>query len=61
VGGADRRARASGARAQSGIPWSGPFDLDRTEGNQTEGKQMAVGNVAPLHSGDVTGAEAGAS
>jgi hypothetical protein len=61
VGGADRRGRASRARARSGIPWSGPFDLDRTEGNQTEGKQMAAGGVAPLHGGDVAGAEASAS
>jgi hypothetical protein len=30
VGGTDRRARASGARARSGIPWSRPCDQDRT-------------------------------
>jgi hypothetical protein len=51
----------SGARARSGIPRSGPFDLNRTEGNQTEGKQMVVGGAAPLHGGEVAGAEAGAS
>jgi hypothetical protein len=51
----------SGARARSGISRSGPFDLNRTEGNQTGGKQMAAGGVAPLHGGEVAGAEAGAS
>jgi hypothetical protein len=30
--GADRRARASGVRARSGIPRSGPCNEDRTEG-----------------------------
>jgi hypothetical protein len=51
----------SGARARSGIPRSGPFNLNQTEGNQTEGKQMAAGGIAPLHGGEVTGAKAGAS
>jgi hypothetical protein len=32
VGGTDRWVRASGALARSGIPRSGPFDLNRTEG-----------------------------
>jgi hypothetical protein len=30
-------------------------------GNQTEGKQMAMGDATPLHGGEVVGAEAGAS
>jgi hypothetical protein len=51
----------SGARVRSGIPRSGPFDLNRTEGNQTKGKRMAAGGVAPLHGGEVVGAEASAS
>jgi hypothetical protein len=50
----------SGARARSGIPRSGPFDLNRTEGNQSEGKRMAAGGVAPLHGGEVAVVEAGA-
>jgi hypothetical protein len=37
--------RASGARARGGIPWSGPFDLNRTEGIRP-GKQTAA--AAPL-------------
>jgi hypothetical protein len=59
-GGADRRAKASGARARSGIPRSGPFDLNRTEGTRP-GKQTAAGDTAPLRGGEVTGVEAGAS
>jgi hypothetical protein len=52
----------SGARARSGIPRSGPFDLNRTEGgNQTEGKHMAASGVAPLRGGEVAGVEADAS
>jgi hypothetical protein len=47
-------------RARSGIPRSGPFDLDRTEGIRP-GKQTAVGGTAPLRGGEVTGVEAGAS
>jgi hypothetical protein len=60
VGGADRRARASGARARSGIPRSGPFDLNWTEGIRP-GKQTAAGDAAPLHGGEVARVEAGAS
>jgi hypothetical protein len=60
VGGADRRARASGARARSGISRSGPFDLNRTEGIRPE-KQTAAGGAAPLCGGEVAGVEAGAS
>jgi hypothetical protein len=51
----------SGARARSSIPRSGPFDLNRTEGNQTGGKQMVTAGVAPLHGGEVARVEAGAS
>jgi hypothetical protein len=50
----------SGARARSGIPRSGPFDLNRTEGIRP-GKQTAAGGAAPLHSGEIAGVEAGAS
>jgi hypothetical protein len=50
----------SGARARSGIPRSEPFDLNQTEGNQTEGKRMAAGGVARHHGGEVAGAEASA-
>jgi hypothetical protein len=60
VGGADRWARASGASARSGIPRSGPFDLNWTEGIRP-GKQMAAGGVAPLRGGEVAGVEAGMS
>jgi hypothetical protein len=60
VGGADRRARSSGARARSGIPRSGPFDLNRTEGIRP-GKQTAAGGAAPLRGGEATRVEAGAS
>jgi hypothetical protein len=60
VGGANRRARVSGVRARSGIPRSGPFDLNRMEGIRL-GKQTAAGDAAPLRSGEVTGVEAGAS
>jgi hypothetical protein len=57
-----RRRSEGGPNGSEGGP-SGPepFDLNRTEGNQTEGKQMAAGSVAPLHDGEVAGAEAGAS
>jgi hypothetical protein len=58
VNGTDRWDRASGVRARNGIPRSKPFDLNRTEGNQTGEKQMATGGVAPLHGGEVAGAEA---
>jgi hypothetical protein len=60
VGGADRWARASRARARSGIPRSGPFDLNQTEGIRP-GKQMAAGGAAPLRDGEVAGVEAGTS
>jgi hypothetical protein len=60
AGGTDRRARASGARARSGIPLSGPFDLNRTEGIRP-GKQTAAGGTAPLRGGEVASVEAGAS
>jgi hypothetical protein len=59
VGGTDRRARASGAHARSGIPGSGPFDLNQTEGIRP-GKQTAAGGAAPLRGGEVAGVEAGA-
>jgi hypothetical protein len=57
--GADRRARASNVRARSGIPRSGPFDLNRMEGVRS-GKQTAAGDTAPLRGGEVAGVEAGA-
>jgi hypothetical protein len=60
VGGADRRARASGAHARSCIPRSGPFDLNRTEGIRP-GKQTTAGGAAPLRGGEVASVEAGAS
>jgi hypothetical protein len=60
VGGTDRRARASGVRVRSGIPWSGPFDLNRTEGIKPR-KQTAASGAAPLCGGEVAGVEAGAS
>jgi hypothetical protein len=60
AGGADRRARASDVRARSGIPQSGPFDLNRMEGVRS-GKQTAAGGTAPLRVSEVTGVEAGAS
>jgi hypothetical protein len=47
-------------RAQSGIPRSGPFDLNWTEGIRP-GKQTAAGGAAPLRGGEVVGVEAGAS
>jgi hypothetical protein len=62
--------------ARSGILGSGPFDQDRTEGGVRggsesfgqdrtgkirPGKQTATGGDVPLHSGEVTGVEAGAS
>jgi hypothetical protein len=47
-------------RARSGIPWSGPFDLNRTEGIRP-GKQTAAGGAAPFRGGEVVGVEAGAS
>jgi hypothetical protein len=50
----------SGARARSGIPRSGPFDLNQTEGIRP-GKQTAAGAAAPLRGGEVTGVEASAS
>jgi hypothetical protein len=50
----------SGACARSSIPWSKPFDLNRTEGIRPR-KQTAAGGTAPLRGGEVTGAEAGAS
>jgi hypothetical protein len=59
AGGADRWARASDVRARSGIPWFGPFDLDRTEGIRP-GKQTAAGSVASLLGGEVARVEAGA-
>jgi hypothetical protein len=49
----------SDARARSGIPRSGPFDLNRTEGIRP-GKQTAAGGAAPLRGGEVTGVEVGA-
>jgi hypothetical protein len=60
MGGADRQARASGARARGGTPRFEPFDLNQTEGIRS-GKQTATGGAAPLRGGEVTGAEAGAS
>jgi hypothetical protein len=60
VGGADRRARASDTRARSGIPRSGPFNLNRMEGIRP-GKQPAAGGAAPIRGGEVVGVEAGAS
>jgi hypothetical protein len=59
AGGADKRARATGARARSGIPRFGPFGLNRTEGIRP-GKQTAAGGAAPLRGGEVTEVEAGA-
>jgi hypothetical protein len=60
VGGADRRARASGMRARSGILRSEPFDLNQTEGIRP-GKQTAAGGAAPLRGGEFARVEAGAS
>jgi hypothetical protein len=60
AGGADRWAKASGARARSGIPRSGPCNLNRTEGIRP-GKQTAAGGAAPLCDGEVAGVEACAS
>jgi hypothetical protein len=60
VNGTDRRARASGARARSGILRSGSCDQDRTEGNQT-GEQTVAGGAAPVRGGEVAGVEAGVS
>jgi hypothetical protein len=54
AGGANRQARVSDARARSGIPRSGPFDLNQTEGIRL-GKQTAAGGVAPLRCGEVVG------
>jgi hypothetical protein len=48
-------------RVRGGLSGSKPFDLNRTEGNQTKGKQMAAGGAAPLHGGEVAGAEASTS
>jgi hypothetical protein len=59
AGGADKRASASGARARSGIPRSGSFDLNQTE-RIRPGKQTARGGAAPLCGGEVTGVGAGA-
>jgi hypothetical protein len=58
TGGADRRARVSGVRARSGIPRSGPFDLNQTEGIRP-GKQTDAGGATPLCGGEVAGVEAG--
>jgi hypothetical protein len=52
--------RASGARVRSGIPRSGPFDLNRMEGIRP-GKQTATGGTVPLRGGEVAGVGAGAS
>jgi hypothetical protein len=60
AGGADRRAKALGVRVRSGIPRSGSFDLNRTEGIRP-GKQTAAGGAAPLCGGEVAGVEAGVS
>jgi hypothetical protein len=60
AGGADRRARASYARARSRIPRSGPFDLNWTEGIRP-GKQTAAGGAAPLRGDEVARVEAGTS
>jgi hypothetical protein len=47
-------------RARSSMPWSGPFDLNRTEGIRP-GKQTAADGTAPFRGGEVTEVEAGAS
>jgi hypothetical protein len=57
AGGADRRAWASGARARSGIPRSGPFDLNRMEGIRPV-KQTVVSGAAPLRGDEVAEVEA---
>jgi hypothetical protein len=59
VGGTEKRARASGARARSSIPRSGPFDLNRMQRIRL-GKQTAAGGAAPLRDGEVARVEAGA-
>jgi hypothetical protein len=56
TGGPGRVRRA----CRSGIPRSGPFDLNRTEGIRP-GKQTAAGGAAPLRGGEVDGVEASAS
>jgi hypothetical protein len=58
AGGADKRARATGVHARSGISRSGSFDLNRTEGIRP-GKQMVAGGAAPLRGGEVARVEAG--
>jgi hypothetical protein len=58
--GADRQARATGARARGGIPWSEPFDLNWMEGIRP-GKQTAAGGTAPLRGGEVARVEVGIS
>jgi hypothetical protein len=50
----------AGVCERSGIPRSGPFDLDRTEGIRP-GKQTAADGAAFLRGGEVAGVEAGAS
>jgi hypothetical protein len=60
VGGADRRTRASGARARNGIPRSGSSDQDRTGENRTE-EQTAASGATPLRGDEVAGVEVGAS
>jgi hypothetical protein len=49
-----------GARARSGIPRSGAFDLNQMEGIRLR-KLTSAGDTAPLHSGEVAGVEAGMS
>jgi hypothetical protein len=46
-------------RARSGIPRSGPFDLNRTEGIRPR-KQTDGGAAASLRGGEVAGVEPGA-
>ena len=46
--GADRRTRAQGARARSGIPRSGPCDQDRTgEIRSGEGERLRAAPLLP--------------
>jgi hypothetical protein len=55
------RVRAGPRGVRTGPSGSEPFDLNRTKGNQTEGKQMAAGGVAPLRGGEVARVETDAS
>jgi hypothetical protein len=56
-GGDQGQAKGAGSACAKRCPWSGPFDLNRTEGI----RPRVAGDAAPLRGGEVTRIEAGVS